>query len=61
MITAGMYCLYSPTEIVLAEGAIPIPLCGTSQVPISVAEKVLPRNLCLDYYGHRRERSLLME
>ncbi|SPF36157.1 putative 2-hydroxyglutaryl-CoA dehydratase (hgdB-like) [Candidatus Desulfosporosinus infrequens] len=43
---AGMYCLYSPTEIVLAAGAIPIPLCGTSQVPISVAEKVLPRNLC---------------
>lgn len=43
---AGMYCLYSPKEIVLAAGAIPIPLCGTSQVPIPVAEKVLPRNLC---------------
>jgi benzoyl-CoA reductase/2-hydroxyglutaryl-CoA dehydratase subunit BcrC/BadD/HgdB len=43
---AGMYCLYSPTEMVLAAGAIPIPLCGTSQVPVPVAEKVLPRNLC---------------
>ena len=43
---AGMYCLYSPTEIVMAAGAIPIPLCGTRQDPIAVAEKVLPRNLC---------------
>jgi len=42
----GMYCLYSPAEIVLAAGAIPIPLCGTRQDPIAVAEKVLPRNLC---------------
>ncbi|EGW40214.1 double-cubane-cluster-containing anaerobic reductase [Desulfosporosinus sp. OT] len=43
---AGMYCLYSPSEIILAAGAIPIPLCGTRQDPIAVAEKVLPRNLC---------------
>lgn len=42
----GMYCVYSPTEIVIAAGAIPIPLCGTKQDPIAVAEKVLPRNLC---------------
>lgn len=43
---AGIYCLYSPTELIIAAGAIPLPLCGTSQVPIAVAEKVLPRNLC---------------
>ncbi|AET68393.1 Benzoyl-CoA reductase/2-hydroxyglutaryl-CoA dehydratase subunit, BcrC/BadD/HgdB [Desulfosporosinus orientis DSM 765] len=42
----GKYCIYSPMEIVLAAGAIPIPLCSTKQDPIAAAEKVLPRNLC---------------
>ncbi|WP_045576257.1 double-cubane-cluster-containing anaerobic reductase [Desulfosporosinus sp. I2] len=42
----GKYCIYSPMEIVMAAGAIPIPLCSTKQDPIAVAEKVLPRNLC---------------
>lgn len=42
----GKYCIYSPMEIVVAAGAIPIPLCSTKQDPIVVAEKVLPRNLC---------------
>ena len=43
---AGLYCLYSPVELVLAAGAIPLPLCGTRNEPIADAEKVLPRNLC---------------
>lgn len=30
----GMYCLYSPAEVVIAAGAIPVPLCGTRQDPI---------------------------
>ncbi len=42
----GFYCLYSPTEIAVAAGAIPLPLCGTSNNPIDAAEDVLPRNLC---------------
>ncbi|PKM43033.1 MAG: hypothetical protein CVV03_09140 [Firmicutes bacterium HGW-Firmicutes-8] len=42
----GMYCLYSPAEIAVAAGAIPVTLCGTRQDPIPAAEKVLPRNLC---------------
>lgn len=42
----GMYCAFSPSEIVLAAGAIPVSLCGTSPVPIEAAEKDLPRNLC---------------
>lgn len=42
----GTYCLYSPVEIVVAAGAVPVSLCGTSQTPIPAAEKVLPRNLC---------------
>jgi benzoyl-CoA reductase/2-hydroxyglutaryl-CoA dehydratase subunit BcrC/BadD/HgdB len=42
----GCYCLYSPVELIVAAGAIPLPLCGTRNDPISVAEEVLPRNLC---------------
>lgn len=42
----GTYCLYSPAELIVAAGAIPVSLCGTSQNPVPVAEKVLPRNLC---------------
>ncbi len=42
----GFYCLYSPVELALAAGAIPVSLCGTKNDPIEAAEKVLPRNLC---------------
>lgn len=42
----GTYCLYSPTELIVAAGAVPVSLCGTSQNPIAAAEKVLPRSLC---------------
>ncbi len=42
----GFYCLYSPTELAVAAGAIPLPLCGTRNDPIEAAEEVLPRNLC---------------
>lgn len=42
----GFYCLYSPTEIAVAAGSIPLPLCGTRNDPIAAAEETLPRNLC---------------
>lgn len=42
----GIFCAYSPTELVLAAGAIPVGLCGTKHEPIAAAEKILPRNLC---------------
>lgn len=42
----GMFCAYSPQELVLAAGALPVSLCGTRQEPIPAAEKTLPRNLC---------------
>ncbi len=42
----GLYCLYSPAEIALAAGAVPVVLCGTRNDPIATAEQVLPRNLC---------------
>lgn len=42
----GFYCLYAPTELAVAAGAIPLPLCGTRNDPIASAEEILPRNLC---------------
>lgn len=43
---AGVYCLFAPTELVRAAGAIPVSLCGKKEAPISAAEKTLPPNLC---------------
>ena len=42
----GFYCLYSPTEMAIAADAVPLPLCGTRNEPIALAEETLPRNLC---------------
>lgn len=42
----GTYCAFTPGEIIMAAGAIPISLCGMSEEPIADAEKHLPRNLC---------------
>ncbi|WP_031483260.1 double-cubane-cluster-containing anaerobic reductase [Maridesulfovibrio frigidus] len=42
----GHYCLYSPSELAIAAGAISVPLCGTRNDPIPAAEEILPRNLC---------------
>lgn len=42
----GIYCTYCPQELILAAGAVPVGLCGTSEKPIANAEEVLPRNLC---------------
>lgn len=42
----GTYCVFTPYEIMMAGGAIPISLCAMSDEPISEAEKDLPRNLC---------------
>jgi benzoyl-CoA reductase/2-hydroxyglutaryl-CoA dehydratase subunit BcrC/BadD/HgdB len=42
----GLYCAYSPQELVLAAGALQVSLCGTKHEPVAAAEKILPRNLC---------------
>lgn len=42
----GTYCVFTPWELVMAAGAIPISLCGMSEEPIEEAERHLPRNLC---------------
>ncbi|MCC5909044.1 MAG: 2-hydroxyacyl-CoA dehydratase [Clostridiaceae bacterium] len=51
----GIYCTYTPIELIMASDAIPIGLCGTSEEVIPEAEKHLPRNLCpliKSSYGH---------
>ena len=42
----GIYCEYTPRELVLAADAVPICLCGFSQDKIPPAEEILPRTLC---------------
>ena len=42
----GMFCTYTPVEIFLAAGAVPVGICSFSDETIPEAEKVLPSNLC---------------
>ena len=42
----GIFCTYTPTELIMAAGAIPIGLCAGSDEPIAAAESHLPKNLC---------------
>lgn len=56
----GVFCAYTPLEIIDAAGAIPVSLCGTDEAPIASAEAHLPRNLCplvKSSYGHALEDS----
>ena len=42
----GVFCSYTPIEIVYAAGAISVGLCGKSEQGIPEAETVLPKTLC---------------
>jgi len=42
----GTFCTYTPLELILAAGLVPVGLCADSDEPIAEAEKTLPRNLC---------------
>jgi benzoyl-CoA reductase/2-hydroxyglutaryl-CoA dehydratase subunit BcrC/BadD/HgdB len=42
----GTFCTYTPVEVFMAAGLIPVGLCSTSDETIPEAEKYLPRNLC---------------
>jgi len=42
----GIYCIFAPTELIRAAGAIPVGLCGKKNEPIAAAEVELPANLC---------------
>src|SRR5208283_3772337 len=43
---AGIMCEFTPREIILAAGAVPVCLCGGSAATIPPAEQFLPSNLC---------------
>ncbi len=42
----GIMCEFTPREIILAAGAVPVCLCGGSAETIPAAEQYLPANLC---------------
>jgi len=42
----GIMCEYTPRELILAAGAVPVCLCGGSAEMIPPAEEDLPANLC---------------
>lgn len=42
----GIMCEYTPRELILAAGAVPVCLCGGSAAKIPSAEAILPANLC---------------
>ena len=42
----GILCEYTPRELILAAGAVPVCLCGGSAETIPPAEEDLPANLC---------------
>lgn len=42
----GIMCEFTPREVILAAGAVPVCLCGGSVETIPAAEQYLPSNLC---------------
>ena len=56
----GILCEFTPRELILAAGAVPVCLCGGSVKTIAAAEKELPANLCpliKSTYGYHVLRS----
>lgn len=56
----GMMCEFTPRELILAAGALPVCLCGGSAKTIPAAERDLPANLCpliKSAYGYHLEKS----
>ena len=42
----GIFCEFTPREVIQAAGALPVCLCGGSAATIPAAEEQLPSNLC---------------
>jgi benzoyl-CoA reductase/2-hydroxyglutaryl-CoA dehydratase subunit BcrC/BadD/HgdB len=42
----GILCEFTPRELIMAAGAVPVCLCGGSAATIPAAEEHLPSNLC---------------
>ncbi len=45
-LVAGVFCTFTPLEIMDAAGIIPVGLCGMNDETIPAAESHLPKNLC---------------
>jgi len=55
----GILCEYTPRELIMAAGAVPVCLCGGSEAMVAPAEKELPVNLCpliKSTYGYHAEK-----
>ena len=56
----GILCEYTPRELIMAAGGVPVCLCGGSAKTIPAAEEHLPANLCpliKSTYGYHVLRS----
>ncbi len=56
----GILCEYTPRELIMAAGGVPICLCGGSAKTIPAAEEHLPANLCpliKSTFGYHVQRS----
>jgi benzoyl-CoA reductase/2-hydroxyglutaryl-CoA dehydratase subunit BcrC/BadD/HgdB len=56
----GIMCEYTPRELIMAAGAVPVCLCGGSEKTIASAEEDLPANLCpliKSTYGYHAQKS----
>lgn len=55
----GILCEYTPRELIMAAGGVPVCLCGGSEKTIPAAEEHLPANLCpliKSTYGYHAQR-----
>lgn len=55
----GIMCEFTPRELILAAGALPVCLCGGSAAMVEPAERDLPTNLCpliKSTYGYHVKR-----
>ena len=56
----GIMCEYTPREVIMAAGGVPVCLCGGSARMAEVAERELPSNLCpliKSTYGYHLEHA----
>jgi benzoyl-CoA reductase/2-hydroxyglutaryl-CoA dehydratase subunit BcrC/BadD/HgdB len=56
----GIMCEYTPRELIMAAGGVPVCLCGGSAATIPAAEQHLPNNLCplvKSTYGYLLQKS----
>jgi benzoyl-CoA reductase/2-hydroxyglutaryl-CoA dehydratase subunit BcrC/BadD/HgdB len=56
----GILCEYTPREVILAAGGVPVCLCGGSAATIPAAEEHLPANLCpliKSTYGYHLQKN----